>query len=413
MIFKTRTFFYGDIYIYLSKMPSPTIQNSTKKSSRNNVSKRGKSTSPNTRRKTKSTAQQLTEYKIKSHRNRSVSVSGRLPRMNMADDFARGLRADGITDPRKRTMQNYYYPKLPLDMQREVNDWVGPPSPLKDKKKLHADLQEYNVGTRRETLHRKSFERLIRKNLQYIQTKLFELMMDEKMKPGWEFVSYTQNFTYFHIKRDNTENPQICYLGYSNSRAVPLDINTFQIIFDFNSNKIPEHPFCLFTFVPNILVEEFKKIPFKEKTRRKLFDGTIASSHNYNYWGMESTTVTNILQPKYFGNKYDTRSNLPNIFVMRNGEDLFQYRKGFEGKLRNEWNSKKNHNEAIKWYNSDYDDKDGVQIKPFQLYPTFYYNYHSAISPVYPSEGEDTDSDDNYSFGTQNSDEEDSDSDEE
>jgi hypothetical protein len=55
--------------------------------------------------------------------NRSRSVSGRLPRLIMSDDFGRSLRADAIPPSQRNLIpQKYLMNKLPLDILRGLNN---------------------------------------------------------------------------------------------------------------------------------------------------------------------------------------------------------------------------------------------------------------------------------------------------
>lgn len=275
------------LFGYDSPIIGDTTRKLTKNARRNSIgnmtrkkSKRANSTSPNKIRKTKSTAQQLTEYKMKSDRSRSVT--GRMPRVNMADDFARSLRANAVP-PSKRTMKNYYYPKMPLDVQREVNDWVGPPSPLKDKKELHRDLKDFFHQTYWEEhdlndYHNKDlFEQRMRKNIRNIQIKLFDMMYDF-MKKNAHLEATIIKFVFLYFLKRTRIDPYQCYARDTNTVAL-FDSDHFQIMFDFRINRdystTSYVPVLFFTFVPKNDMKEFKKIPYEEKKKRGLYDGYI------------------------------------------------------------------------------------------------------------------------------------------
>ena len=262
----------------------PSSMTSTTKSLK---TRRTQSASPNTTRKTKSTARELTEYKMKpdksthkntlvSRLNRSRSVSGRLPRLNMSDDFGRGLRANAI-HPKKRTMRNYYYPKMPLDLQREVNEWVGPSDSAKKRKEdLHTELLNTH-GT-----NIKMFEKRIRRNNENLTQKCIEIL---KMAKDFKICL----FTYLQIF--NRKGGIKTYAGtnvFSNVNAVktgkndqhsllPLTSDNFQVVFDFHINVISGCPQALFTIVPTANVKEFNSITRKEKKKHGLYDGILST----------------------------------------------------------------------------------------------------------------------------------------
>ena len=273
---------------------SPIIGHTTRKLTKNarknsignmtrKMSTRANSTSPNKIRKTKSTAQQLTEYKMKSDRSRSVT--GRMPRVNMADEFARSLRANAVP-PSKRTMKNYYYPKMPLDVQREVNDWVGPPSPLKYKKELHGDLQSFFHQTYLEESDLNDYHDItlfaerMRKNTRNIQIKLFG-MVNNYMNNAVDSAGI--KFAFMNLWKPSRNDPFKCYVGYT---VVPFDSDHIQVMFDFNINKDFRNggnPQLLFTFVPKNEMKEFKKISFQEKKKEGLYDGYISTTDTGTY----------------------------------------------------------------------------------------------------------------------------------
>ena len=219
---------------------------------------------------------QLTEKgTLRSRLNRSRSVSGRLPRLIMSDDFGRSLRANAIP-PTQRTVRNYYYPKMPLDLQREVNEWAGP-SEVKGHQLIKEIPKKYNE--RKHNLENNAtFERRIKRNLDNLQVKILDALRTSN-DGDTKF-----SFTYLTMLYNDDGDLLRSYAGAHPSAvrvfALPFNKNNFQVVFDFHINASYDYPRALFTIVPKRNLEEYKSIPTKEKVEKKLYDGMISSYFN-------------------------------------------------------------------------------------------------------------------------------------
>ena len=307
------------------------VGNTTRK-----VSKRAKSSSPHALRKTKSSAQQLTEYKMKSHRSRSVT--GRMPRLKMSDDFGRSLRANAIP-PSKRTMKNYIYPKMPLDLQREVNEWAGPAYSPSKKRHLNSDIL-HHAHEKLHDIHFKSgeyeyskigFAKRMRKNLDNIRIKIFEAMFDfanypfrKRQKNEEERV----DLSYFYFLQQTKDGPFQCYVG---SVEVPFNNDHFQIFFDFHLNTDDNAPQLLFTIIPNDKLSEFKKLSFDEKVHRRLYDGYITTPRGHYI-------ISDLKKQMLFSNRRTFFAKT--IDTVLNGQFVPEYIRDFDGEPKEEWVSK-------------------------------------------------------------------------
>lgn len=285
-------------------MPSPKSQrNKTQKNSQ--PRRRANSSSP-LLRKTKSIAQEFTEYKMKPDKvtkndtlrfrlNRSRSVSGRLPRLNMSDDYGRGLRAEALTQSqRKANPKKFILNNLPLDILRGLNsEWFRPSNSNKEKEKLNKEIRVQYKELNRKSLPK--FESRIRNNLNNLRIKIFDELQTRADRTAWYFFTYLR---LWYIKDYGTlGNADIAKNAYANMYAIETkftdtekfynDMITvgrqfeahFQIVVDFHINLTTGNPQALFTIVPTSNLEEFRNISTEEKRKKCLYDGIIGNDY--------------------------------------------------------------------------------------------------------------------------------------
>lgn len=281
-------------------MPSPKSLRKTKKNSQ--PRRRTQSSSPLSRR-TKSVAQQVAEYKMKPDKltekdtlrfrlNRSRSVSGRLPRLIMSDDFGRSLRANAIPKS-QRTIQNYYYPKMPEEIKSKFYEWITPSYSEKVKKQLKKELAVKRI--RKPIESNKTFESRIRRNAGNLKTKIFdELMKDPDDEATKRIFTYLQCFfdginmrtyagTNAYANINAIETKDFNNNNNNNNRVeLPLNGDNYKVVFDFHMNEDYEgYPQALFTIVPTANSAEFANISTEDKVNKRLYDGSITSE----IWG--------------------------------------------------------------------------------------------------------------------------------
>jgi len=267
-------------------MDNNSVDNRVRNRNPTQTRRRTKSASPNRLRKTKSVAQQVTEYKIMkpvnitknnpllSRLKRSISVSGRLPRQQTLDATGRSIAAKKIA-PRNRTMTNYYYHQLPLDLQRDVNEWVGQDSPT-NKKAVNKQVRHY------------LFEKQI-KNIKNLDNILIAALRSEL---EFEYLK-KKKFTYLHMEYDKGKNSRFVTkdgrmyedllpkaAGALNSiktiqKKIRNDFKDVKVVYDF------QDPIVYFTYVPVADVAEYGRLPGKFKKKFKLYDGYLSQVSNF------------------------------------------------------------------------------------------------------------------------------------
>ena len=223
--------------------------------------------------------------------NRSRSVSGRLPRVMMSDDFGRSLRANAIPQS-QRNIKNYYYPKLPLDIQPYINEWAGPSTSKKQIKKLNREIREQYKKNRNKKYKEMiaslpRFESRIKNNIGNIKVKIFDELRKRRRGLEWYIFTYLRLYYWPHGEIGRAYAAKNAYANiraletmnfYSDVLVVEdFDEDYFQIVFDFHINRTTGNPQALFTIVPTSNLEEFRNISTEEKRKKCLYDGYIGN----------------------------------------------------------------------------------------------------------------------------------------